>query len=896
MRKKVYAKYNKIRNPKFQTGTEIVLIDGKKYVEKCALTEESKEHVEDNQRRYELNQKLYKNVIPLEGKLLDGRIQFPFIEGSSATKLLEESKGNVEELCKAIADCMEEVLAYNDDVLCEFESTDDFLQVFGNAVSVSGQAVRGADVDVIFDNLIKSDGQWYSIDYEWTFDFPIPVEFIKYRMLLWYYYREESYFQGKMTEKEFFDWFGISDSKRMLYGRWETAFHYYVFGEDCKYEYPTRYANNIIDFQKLTDKYGNLEKEITRLEMCIPKLEMEIERINQELVFYKGSYNQVISSFSWRITKPVRLLVDTVKCVKEHGLSYTIRYILSGRKQVIMPEKRSVYHIIYTEKELEEQRNTNFDYSPKFSILVPLYNTPDAFLREMIESVQEQTYANWELCLADGSDAEHQNVEKICKEYMAEDTRILYKHLEKNGGISNNTNACIEMATGDFISLFDHDDLLEASVLYEIVCRLNSQNNIDVVYTDEDKVYVDKKGNKCYTNPHFKSDFNLDLLRSCNYICHFFVVKKEIVDQVGGFREDYDGSQDYDFIFRCVEKAKAICHIPQVLYHWRMHENSTAENPESKLYCYEAGKRAIESHLQRQGVDAQVELSKYFGFYRVKYELKEQSKISIIIPNKDEKDTLKKCIDSIVGKSTYPNYEIIVVENNSTTDEIFEYYKELETNGIKVVKWEQEFNYSKINNFGVSFATGDYYLLLNNDVEVITPGWMEELLANCQREKVGIVGAKLLYPDGTVQHNGVIIGLGGIAGHALYGAKAEDLGYFGRGFIQQNLNAVTAACLLVSKKVFHEVDGFEEALTVAFNDVDFCLKVREKGYLIVMNPNVQLFHYESKSRGQEDTPEKQKRAQAEIDYMAQKWERILKEGDEYYNPNLSLTASYQLKV
>ena len=658
-------------------------------------------------------------------------------------------------------------------------------------------------------------------------------------------------------------------------------------------------AQNIIEERiAYEEKYEEAVKDHTNALGVIAYNKQEIARLNQVIESMKHS-------LSWRITSPFRSIVDKTYCfIHRHKTTAVLydgtRYLMHNgirstyrRTKELYGRNRSVMSsedFKLTPEQIKEQQNTRFSYEPVISILVPLYNTPELFLREMIESVTTQTYGNWQLCLADGSDEEHSEVAKICKEYYKKDKSIVYQHLEKNGGISDNTNACIELATGDFIGLFDHDDLLTQDVLFEVVKRINTDADIDALYTDEDKMlYNDKDGSCKYVEPHCKSDFNLDLFRTNNYICHFFVVRKSIVDEVGGFRKEYDGSQDFDFIFRCVEKARKVEHIAKILYHWRIHANSTAANPQSKMYCYEAGKHAIESHLERQGVTAEVEMTEHLGFYRVKYPVKGKPLISIIIPNKDEKNTLKTCIDSILTKSTYDNYEIIIVENNSNMDEIFEYYKELEKNPkIHIETWEDSFNYSKINNFGVEKSHGDYILLLNNDVEVISPNWLEELLSNCQRDEVGITGAKLIYPDDTVQHCGVIIGLGGIAGHAFVGLDRNHPGYFGRAFIQQDLSAVTAACLMVSREIFEEVGGLEETLQVAFNDVDFCLKVRRAGYLVVMDPNAQLYHYESKSRGAEDTPEKQARFASEVQYMAEHWTDILKTGDPYYNPNLTL--------
>lgn len=547
-------------------------------------------------------------------------------------------------------------------------------------------------------------------------------------------------------------------------------------------------------------------------------------------------------------------------------------------------------------RKLKKQRAEKLDYEPCISIIVPTYKTPEKFLKEMIDSVRNQSYENWELCIGDGSVTED-TVKNVVESYQKKDKRIKMLCLSENLGIAGNTNAALSIATGDYIALLDHDDILAPDALYEVVKWMNEhyKDETDVIYTDEDKVSFDLKD---YFEPHFKSDYNLDLIRSNNYICHLFVAGKSIVDQVGGFRKEYDGSQDYDFILRCIEQSKHVEHVPKVLYHWRCHPGSTAANQESKMYCYEAGKRAIEDHLKRMGEDdCQVVMTEHLGFYHVIYPIREQKKVSIIIPNKDQKEILERCIESVIQKTDYKNYEIIIVENNSTTNEIFEYYKTIEQReNIRVVIWKDKFNYSAINNFGVRYANGEYLLFLNNDIEVIRENWLSEMLANVQRKEVGIVGAKLLYPDNMVQHAGVIIGMGGIAGHPLSRHPADDCGYFARGIIQQNLNAVTAACMLTKKEVYEKVKGFEEKLAVAFNDIDLCLKVRKAGYLIVYDPEALLYHHESISRGKEDTLEKRNRFEGEVDYMAKKWKDVLEKGDEYYNPNLSLlSGNFELK-
>ena len=542
-------------------------------------------------------------------------------------------------------------------------------------------------------------------------------------------------------------------------------------------------------------------------------------------------------------------------------------------------------------EELEKQKNEKWKRKPLISIVVPVYNTPQVFLRQMIESVQNQSYSEWELCIGNAS-PENKEMKKILEEYK-NDARIKEVEIPENKGISQNTNRAMEIASGELIGLLDHDDLLAPNALYEIAKAVNEHLDVEVIYTDEDKVTTDLKE---HFQPHLKPDFNLDLLRSNNYICHFFVASRDLIKRVGGFRPEFNGAQDYDLILRCTEQAKQIVHIPKILYHWRVHKASTADNPASKMYAFDAGKRAIEEHLVRCRTKGTVQHTKDLGFYRVKYEICGEPLVSIIIPNKDQSEALKKCLDSIREKTSYRNYEIIIVENNSEEPETFAFYKKIAGEKIKIVTWEGEFNYSAINNFGVRHARGDYLLLLNNDVEIINGDWLTEMLSHCQRKEVGIVGAKLYYPDNTIQHAGIIIGIGGVAGSVFVGLPRAFSGYLHKASIQLDLSAVTAACMLVKRSVFEQVGGLEEKLKVAFNDVDFCLRVREKGYLVVYDPYAELYHYESKTRGAEDTKEKIRRFQTEIEYMRSHWIGLLKKGDPYYNCNLSLTKwDYSLK-
>lgn len=585
----------------------------------------------------------------------------------------------------------------------------------------------------------------------------------------------------------------------------------------------------------------------------------------------------------------IKYLKEQKNKIKEKGWRVTWiemkRYMVMGTAA----EPENLYQMWIennepTKEEIEEQRNKKFKLNPKISIIIPMYNTPLNFFKELVDSLIDQTYTNWELCLADGSPEKNQKLEKIYKK----DERIKYKFIGENKGIAGNTNEALSLVTGDFVALLDHDDLLPIFSLYEIVKCINENPDVEFIYTDEDK--FEKIGGKRY-DPYFKSDFAPDTLRANNFICHFSVFKKELMDKLGGFRNEYDGAQDYDILLRMSEETNNIIHIPKILYHWRVHSLSTAKSGgTAKPYAYEAGIKAIQDHIDRIGLKGTVESGNTLGTYKVNYEIQGNPKVSIVIPNKDYIKTLKVCLNSIKKLTTYENYEIIIVENNSEEKETFEYYKKIDgKDKIKVVYFpEKEFNYSKIINFGVKNSTGEYIVQLNNDTELLTPNWLQEMLGFAQRDDVGAVGAELFYPDNTIQHAGIIIGIGGVAGHVFKNLPKGIHGYFSKDAMIQNLSAVTAACIMTPKSVYDEVGYMDEKFKVAFNDVDFCLKIRQTGKLIVYNPYVQFTHYESKSRGFEDTPEKKKRFQSEIDRFHDKWQSVLEKGDPYYNKNLRL--------
>jgi Predicted glycosyltransferases len=573
--------------------------------------------------------------------------------------------------------------------------------------------------------------------------------------------------------------------------------------------------------------------------------------------------------------------------LRENGLISFFKRLSTG-----VPEETDYNawfrRIRVTKDELLAQRNHNFSYRPLISLIVPVFNTPADFLNEMIQSVISQSYENWELCIADGSD-ESSDARKIVKKYAAEDSRIKVTYLKENYGISGNTNKALDLAAGEYTGLFDHDDLLEADALYEIVDSLQKTKH-DIIYTDEDKLNNETKE---FEAPNFKPDYDEDLFLSHNYITHFFVVKTEILKSVGGFDSRYDGAQDYDVMLKCIEKSSSIHHVAKCLYHWRMHRMSTAMNPKSKMYCYVAGQNALQAHYDRVGIKAKVEMQgkPLYGEYHTIYDVPD-TLVSIIIPNKDHTDILKTCVNSLIKINQYHNIEIIIVENNSTEQKTFDYYKELQDcqKQVKVVTWEgKDFNYSAINNFGVKYAAGEYLLFLNNDTEMIKADALSEMVSLCARKDVGVVGAKLLYADNTIQHAGVVIGFSGYAGHVFNEIpNGKYYGYMTRDVMNGDLCAVTAACMMTKKTVFESVGGFDESFKVACNDIDYCLKVVDSGKHVVYNAFSLWHHYESKSRGYENSYEKIARFDQEVEKWQQKWMPLLIQGDPYYNPNFKI--------
>jgi len=563
-------------------------------------------------------------------------------------------------------------------------------------------------------------------------------------------------------------------------------------------------------------------------------------------------------------------------------------YYLEQNPEVRASGENPLVHYMnqgFREGRLPHAVKTTFQRNPKISIITPVYNVDEPYLRACIESVRNQVYENWELCLVDDAGSKP-HVRAVLDEYQNLDERIKAKFLLENQGIAGATNEGAAMADGEYVGFLDHDDELTRDALLETVRAINEQE-ADITYSDE--CFIDSAGE--FQDVHHKPDFSPDLLLCHNYITHFLVIKKKLFEQAGGLSSECDGAQDYDLVLRVTERSDRIAHIPRVLYRWRTLETSTSADPGSKSYADGAGKLALEKALARRHIDSKVYYGNLPFYYRVKRTIQEKPLVSIIIPFCDQPDYLRQCSEAIRNRTSYQNYEVIGISNNSRLDETRALMAKIEKEDSRVrfLEYNHPFNFSAINNFAVHEARGEHIVLMNNDIEVLNTDWLEALLEHSQRPEVGAVGAKLYYPDDTIQHAGVIVGIGGFAGHSHRRVPRQAHGYLNRLFCVQNVSAVTGALLMVKKDLYHDVGGMdEENLAIALNDVDFCLKLRDKGYLNIFTPYCEARHYESISRGYEDTPEKKERFEREVAFFKKKWAAVLAAGDPYYNPNLTL--------
>lgn len=571
---------------------------------------------------------------------------------------------------------------------------------------------------------------------------------------------------------------------------------------------------------------------------------------------------------------------------KEGGLTALRARLLKQEPSVAYDEWVQKYDTIHdADRRKIKARIENFSLTPTISILLPTYNTPSRWLRLCLDSVCAQLYPHWELCIADDASTDP-SVQKIIEEYAAKDSRIKFTIRDTNGHISAASQSALELAKGDYIALLDHDDELTQDALYQLAEEINRSPDAELIYSDEDKKLEDGRR----FNPHFKSDWNYDLLLQQNYICHLVAFKTNTARSVGGFREGYDGAQDWDLILRVIDSVpeSTIRHIPHILYHWRVIQSSTASSTSAKPYVLEAQKKAVSDHLRRRETTAQVTIREDISNLRVRFLPTSSPLVSLIMPTRDQIHVLKRAVESILTQTTYKNFELIIVDNGSIETETKHFLKSAASfSNVRVIQDLSPFNFSRLNNEAAQSATGALIGFINNDIEVISEDWLTELVANASRPEIAGAGAKLLYPNNHVQHAGIITGIGGIAGHNHKGRPVHDPGYFNRIILNQNLSALTAACLILKRSVFDEVLGFDETLSVAFNDVDLCLRIRSKGYKLTYCASAELYHYESISRGYETTPEKFARFEQEVERMKERWGSVLV-NDPYYNPNLTL--------
>ncbi len=656
-------------------------------------------------------------------------------------------------------------------------------------------------------------------------------------------------------------------------------------------EHVTLYEEKIHEYEEKIHEY---KTELARAEIRIQELIQKIEyqkavnkNLEEKVALAEKEIHLMMNTIGWRILTKLRIIRDKIIPSGSSGRKLYEK-ILSPLKYKGILSANGFTDNDYTRwlsknepskevLETQQSESLNFKFRPKISIIVPVFNTDKNMLISMLESVESQTYNNWELCIADGNSS-NPHVKEILLSYSRKDSRIKVSFLNQNYNIAGNSAKALELATGEFVAFLDHDDELSPFALYEVVKVLNKFNDIDIIYSDEDK--ISPTGKRC--QPFFKPGWSPDMLMSVNYVCHFLVIRKTLLDKVGGIREGYDGAQDYDLVLRCLFETPKIVHIPKILYHWRMHPESTAQNIYIKNYAHEAGLKALKDYLLRKGIEGDVEKGGGVTNYRIIYKLKYYPKISIIIPFRDKYKLLKKCVESIINKSSYKNYELILISNNSTEKSMFDYLKKLEKNSlIKIIEYNEPFNYSKVNNYAVKHSNGEVLLFLNNDTEVISEDWLESMVEHVMRKEIGAVGCKLLYPDNTIQHAGVIIGLTGFAGHVFNGLPENAYTYFGSTNFVRNYLAVTGACMMIRREVFDEIEGFDERFTLCGSDVEICLRLIEKGYRILYTPFAKLYHHEAKTRGN-------KIPALDFKLSSVAYEKYLSRGDPYYNPNLTL--------
>jgi len=952
-----YVKNNSERAKEFQLKTIIYEENNQKYVKKEALTKESLKHL--------FNMK--ENYIKLTNSVIDSKIKFAriiaetknsltfeYIEGISLEKkfllALEVSNDEANKVIDTYIDLLQnsfKTVSFSEDTV----ATKEFKTLFGTqeykTIIDTPCFDNISNIDLILSNIIYKNNDIYFIDYEWTYDISLPIDYTIYRTLeilahvhkkytptlksnhdvLFYkmerhfidqyvmrdsfYYQKRKYLKmsHQITEQLNLREAQINELSTEMKKAYQDVEHTHKQTENAQHELQLAHKEIQVRGQALDELRKDIEKSNQRIQKQREELERRdvgLRELGNDLVYARSivelrdkqlEFKNYHINFLNDLTLKRRFKQKLKKVIPNKLLTLTG---FQPYEPIVFPEDEfpqettqekviqagvPVYTYQYPEiNETIKNEINHFKDKPLISIIMPVYNIDPKWLDIAIHTISDQWYEKWELCLADDKSTNPKTIEYL---KQLDNPKIKITYLEKNLNISGASNAALALATGDYIALMDNDDEITPDALYEMVKAINN-HNAEFIYSDED--LVTEAG--LYTYPHFKPDFSPDLLMSHNYITHFTCFKKSLLDEVGYFDPEHDGAQDFELFLRLTEQTSKIYHIQKVLYHWRMLPSSTCVDSGVKPAALEAGRMALEKALRRRGIAGVVENTKTSHYFRVRYKILNNPLISIVIPFKDKPELLEMCINSIIEKSTYLNYEIIGISNNSENEKTFEMMHALERKDsrVKFYEYNVDFNYSDINNHAVNtYAKGEHILLLNNDIEVIEPTWLEAMLEHSQRDTVGCVGAKLYYPNDKIQHAGVIIGLGGFAGHSHKMFNRDDKGYFNRLNAIQDLSAVTAACLMIKKSLYQEVDGLDAIkFKVAYNDVDFCLRVLEKGYYNVFTPFAELYHHESISRGYEDTPEKLARFDQEKASLFERHKEILQNGDPYYSPNLTL--------
>ena len=851
MKEVLYAKYNSHRKPEYRIATLIVAEDGKKMVTKAPMTEAANRQMDELFSNYDRIKNSYRLVQILPGEKHGNNLIYPFVEGSELLSDIDFANDELSVIVEKVKKDIAPIFDFQPECVGEFTLTKGFEEVFDKRDFPKGTpAVTGVNFDTKYDNYKTDDaGTIWCFDYEWVFDFPVPVEFMRFRTAKYVWVSNSLKLEGRFSYHDFLQAIGFDLEKIAFYDEMEFRFQEYAVGKDNKYAYTNHYrkASKNLDYEiSVRDEQirmanaciVGLEEGINDKDELIYLQQLRLDKFKRAIknpfygIYLTGRYirrcaGRIRKSLSEKFGMCCILVKKTITYYRRFGLKNTILKIKTYKENGNTYELWRLNHIP-TKEELERQRNERFDKNPLISVIIPLYKTKEIFLREIIQSLQAQTYGKYEICFSDGSPLDDRDrIRAILEDEQKRDSRIRWiAKSQEPLGISENTNQALSIAKGDYIILGDHDDLYEPDAFYECVKLINKEKDpVDVIYTDEDKV---NESGKHYSQPHFKPDFNIDFLRSGNYICHMFVFSRAIYEKIGGFRGEFNGAQDYDIILRAVEQAKRVYHIPKVLYHWRMNETSTAADPASKLYAYESGEKALQEHYDRLGIKAKATRSQNYGYYDTTYEVEETPEIDIVEIN----DQHHACINENV------------ISSNS-----------------------------------------EYVLLKDIRCKMPSEDALKDMLGICQREDVAAVSAKVLYPNGTVRDAGIIVGLNGAAEPAYRGLNENDGSIaFLRNKANSDYSAVASTCMIIKRKVFEEIGGFDDELTGVLADTDLCLKAGEKGYLVVFDAAA-VVSYEVSMKG--DIAGVKEISQEQRELFCRRWDKILREGDPYYNVNYS---------